>query len=480
MDRNKIKERLELALRPAEPPTLEEVLEMVRREGVLHGPVDWTFTAAKMYFHDKTVKIAETFQLSKEERKQLFDFTQKLSNLLDEAWKQTKTKLTSMYNAILEGNYVIEDKRLYASDKIWLYVDEKIGTPELRLHQTSTQATFPNILKLPLETLELFQLGWRASDEGEKASKPRMSTSQPWQIFAWLAVRYGTIRISLSGIKLRKKDISIHFEVIAHDWTVKITKEEAIDAVVNHYKNGEWAPLLTMWLGDGIFSRSSVKRHHYAIIIATKTPEKIGRRAGSERAYLVSGLNNLKKLAEVAGIYGKLLDLVDCDKWYHLQLALDPQKRNILYKKRFTIPINSDTNETFYLYISFMKWNTIYAIYFSKDPEKAQKVYKILKDNGFDPRITFMPSDKIYHVYILTKEVLKWASRNTEVKKVLIELAQHKLKHGTERQKKEAEKFLKRLPFLLDTWLFLLHRQNITTCVVELNVHLSGYTCVDF
>jgi len=124
MDRN-INERLELALRPAEKPTLEEVLEMVRREGVLHGPVDWTFTAAKMYFHDKTVKIAETFQLSKEERKQLFDFNQKLSNLLDEAWKQTKTKLTSMYNAILEGNYVIEDKRFYVSDKIWLYVDKK-------------------------------------------------------------------------------------------------------------------------------------------------------------------------------------------------------------------------------------------------------------------------------------------------------------------------------------------------------------------
>jgi len=44
MDR-KIKERLELALRPAEPPTLEEVLEHVSRRGVLRGPVDWVFPA---------------------------------------------------------------------------------------------------------------------------------------------------------------------------------------------------------------------------------------------------------------------------------------------------------------------------------------------------------------------------------------------------------------------------------------------------
>ena len=37
MDRNKIKERLELALRPAEPPTPGEVLEQVSTRGVLRG-----------------------------------------------------------------------------------------------------------------------------------------------------------------------------------------------------------------------------------------------------------------------------------------------------------------------------------------------------------------------------------------------------------------------------------------------------------
>jgi hypothetical protein len=50
MDRNiERKERLELALRPAEPPTLEEVLEEVSTRGVLRGPVDWVFPAWATY-----------------------------------------------------------------------------------------------------------------------------------------------------------------------------------------------------------------------------------------------------------------------------------------------------------------------------------------------------------------------------------------------------------------------------------------------
>jgi hypothetical protein len=43
MELNKIKQRLELALRPVEPPTLEEALEEVSTHGVLRGPVDWVF-----------------------------------------------------------------------------------------------------------------------------------------------------------------------------------------------------------------------------------------------------------------------------------------------------------------------------------------------------------------------------------------------------------------------------------------------------
>ncbi len=57
---NEIKQRLELALRPVEPPTLEEVLEQVSRRGVLRGPVDWVFPPWMLYVEYATQKIAES------------------------------------------------------------------------------------------------------------------------------------------------------------------------------------------------------------------------------------------------------------------------------------------------------------------------------------------------------------------------------------------------------------------------------------
>jgi hypothetical protein len=106
MELNKIKQRLELALRPAEkPPTLEEVLEQVSRRGVLRGPVDWVFPAWMLYVEYATQKIAETFQLSEEEKRQLLDFRDTMKRLLLEAWMQAKEKLTALYKAVAEGTY---------------------------------------------------------------------------------------------------------------------------------------------------------------------------------------------------------------------------------------------------------------------------------------------------------------------------------------------------------------------------------------
>ena len=66
MDISEIKQRLELALRPAELPTLEEVFEEVSRHGILRGPVDWVFPGWITYVEYATQKIAETFPLSEE------------------------------------------------------------------------------------------------------------------------------------------------------------------------------------------------------------------------------------------------------------------------------------------------------------------------------------------------------------------------------------------------------------------------------
>jgi hypothetical protein len=192
MELNKIKQRLELALRPAEPPTLEEVLEQVSTHGVLRGLVDWVLPAWMLYVEYAVQKIAETFQLSEGERSQLLDFRDTLKRLLREAWMQAKEKLTALYKAVAEDTYRLEGKRLYAPDGTWMYV---IGdfTPHIPIRGVTAKTRFPNLLKLLREKLELFQLGWRASDEGEVSGLPYMSTTQPWQVFAWVATRYGKL-----------------------------------------------------------------------------------------------------------------------------------------------------------------------------------------------------------------------------------------------------------------------------------------------
>jgi len=162
MDRN-INERLELALRPAEKPTLEEVLEQVSTHGVLRGPVDWVFPAWILYVEYATQKIAETFQLTEEEKRQLFGFRDALKQLLREAWAQAKEKLTALYKAVVEDTYRVEDNKLYAPDGTWMYVREGF-TSHIIIRGVSASVRFPDLLKLPHERLELLQLGWRASD----------------------------------------------------------------------------------------------------------------------------------------------------------------------------------------------------------------------------------------------------------------------------------------------------------------------------
>jgi hypothetical protein len=105
MDINEIKQRLELALRPAEPPTPEEVLAAVERNGKLRGPVDWVFPAWRLYVDYVVKEIVGKFKLSTEEEDQLKDFGRRLNTLMEQAERQAKAKLASIYRAIMEDAY---------------------------------------------------------------------------------------------------------------------------------------------------------------------------------------------------------------------------------------------------------------------------------------------------------------------------------------------------------------------------------------
>jgi hypothetical protein len=471
MNRNKIKERLELALRPAEPPTLEEALEQVSTRGVLRGPVDWVFPAWIIYVEYAMQKIAETFPLSEEEKKQLFHFRDALTRLLREAWIQAKEKLTTLYKAVAEGTYRVEGNKLYTPDGTWIYIGGT--TSRLKIHGVSASACFPDVLKLPQEKLELFQLGWRASDESEMKNRPYTDTTQPWQVFAWTATRYGELYIYVDSANLTREGVSVSVRLSANSWRQRWSKDEAISLVAEYLRRGEWAPLLTMWLGDGDARRGSVLCGKYELVITSKEPWRLGTKIGKYTALVATGREAFVKLRESAGAYGELLDLLKAHKWFEIKLATDDALRlaHRLNKKRSIdvlreayghnngeTPTVSHTEAdkpgavavagvVMYLHLVSGRGGSLRAEYFTRDVGKALAIAGGLESAEFRPNIA--RSGLYYVVYIATADLLRLAERDETVRRAVALYLAEKAKNGTQRQREIAEKILQRHPFLM-------------------------------
>ena len=475
MDRNKIKERLELALRPAEPPTLEEVLEHVSRRGVLRGPVDWVFPAWMLYVEYATQRIAETFRLTEEEKRQLLDFRDTLTRLLREAWAQAKEKLTTLYKAVAEGMYRVEGNKLYAPDGTWMNVREGFA-PYITIRGVSASAHLPDLLKLPHERLELLQLGWRASDEGNDKDRPFMGTAQPWQLFAWVATRYGELHAYVASVNLTHEGASVLIHITARSWKQKWSKDEAIDLVINHLRHGEWAPLLTMWLGDGKVRRKRVLRSKYEVIIIAKEPWKLGIRTGAREALVAAGKEAFERLREAAGVYGELLDLLKAHKWIDVKLATDKgfraayklkaEKRNIdvlreAYRRNNgEIPMVLHVKkprrgavmvEGIAMYLHLTNSGSLLAEYFTRDVGKALAVAGRLESAGLRPNV--VKSNANYVVYIATADLLRLAEKDEAVRRTVALYLAEKAKNGTPRQREIARKLLQKHPLFFSIFL---------------------------
>jgi hypothetical protein len=470
MELNKIKQRLELALRPAEPPTLEEVLEEVSAHGVLRGPVDWVFPAWMLYVEYVTQKIAETFRLTEEERSQLLDFRDAMKRLLREAWTQAKEKLTALYKAVVEGTYRSEGNKLYAPDGTWMYVKGSF-VPHITIRGVSASAYFPDLLKLPRERLELFQLGWRASDEtNERIDRPRMNTTQPWQVFAWVAVRYGKLLMHVETVNLTREGVSVSIRITAKSWRQKWSKDEAIDLVASHLKRGEWVPLLTMWLGDGVARRSHIWRNTYQIHIVNKEPWRLGTKIAKNVALVATGREAFVKLRETANVYGTLLNVLRSHKWIYIILVTNDALR-VAYKLKMKKRSIDRLREMYRQYnceistISHAKRNkpgtvivagivmhlhvtsrngVLTAQYYTSDVGEALAIANKLEAAGLRPNI--VKSTRNYVVYIATADLIKLAELDETIRKAIALYLAEKAKNGTPRQREIAERFLKRNP----------------------------------
>jgi hypothetical protein len=460
MDMNKIKERLELALRPAKPPTLEEVLEQVSRHGILRGPVDWVFPAWIAYIEFATQEIMKTFPLSEEERRQLLDFRDAMKRLLPEAWMQTKEKLTTLYKAVVEGTYRLENNKLYAQDGVWMYVGRTMYIP---IHGISASARFPDLLKLPRERLELFQLGWRASDEGENG-RPLMDTTQPWQVFAWTTTRYGELYIRVDSVNLTREGVSVLVRLRANSWRQSWSKAEAVDLVASHLRRNEWAPLLTAWLGDGQAERKKVLRGDYKIVIAAKEPWRLGSSKSTGKALIATGREAYLKLRESAGVYGVLLDLLKAHKWIYIKLATDDSfraayklKKRGIDRLREAYGRNSGEIPTEFshaeeprrgavvvagvvMYLHLAN-GSLLAKRYVRDVGKALAIAERLELVGLSPNV--VRSGTKYMVYIATADLLRLAERDEAVRRAVARYLTEKMRSGTLRQKEIAKKLLK-------------------------------------
>ncbi len=439
---NEIKQRLELALRPAKPPMREEVLKQVSRRGVIRGPVDWVFPAWVVYVEYAVQKIAETFPLSEEEKRQLLDFRDALTRLLREAWMQAKEKLTILYKAIVEGTFRVEGSKLYAPDGTWMYVRT---TSHIPIRGMSASARFPDVLKLPQEKLELFQLGWRASDEGKHKRHPYVGTTQPWQVFAWAAARYGELYACVLSTNLTHEGVSIEVYIKAKSWRQRWSKDEAISLVADYLRRGEWTPMLTMWLGDGKAGWRNILRSKYELLVATKEPWRLGIRKGAYEALVATGRETFAKLREAAGIYGILLDVLKAHKWIYIKLAADDSFRAVLKQK------NSITVAGVVMYLELVsgRGGSLVAKYFTRDLGNALAVADKLKAAGLRPKI--VRSNANYVVYIATADLLKLAEKDDAVRRAVAQYLAEKVKNGTPRQREIARKLLQRHPLFLSS-----------------------------
>jgi len=224
-----------------------DVLAAVERDGVLHGPLDWVFPAWEVYIEYATRRIAEAFPLTEEERRQLLGFNDIMRGLLQRAHEQAKAKLTSIHNAVNSNSYKLEGDKLYAPDGTWMRADG--AEPHVVIEGIDAIVYFPDVMKLPRERLELFQLGWEVHEVGE-GGRPAYATADPALFMAWAAARFGELHVAVTRALLLEDGAAVEVRATARSWRKRWSKKKAEKLVERYARRGVMEPFFTMWLGE--------------------------------------------------------------------------------------------------------------------------------------------------------------------------------------------------------------------------------------
>jgi hypothetical protein len=246
------------------------------------------------------------------------------------------------------------------------------------------------------------------------------------------------------SVNLTREGVSVEVVIKAKSWSQRWSKDEAIDLVRNHFERGEWAPLLTMWLGDGKTRRGKVLHGKYEVRISAKEPRRLGLGVSAYEALVASGREALAKLREAAGAYGELLDLLKAHKWIYIKLATDDGFRAAAKQNKKSITVGG---VVMYLRLVSGRGGSLLAEHYTRDLGKALAAADKLKAAGFRPNV--VKSGPNYVVYIATADLLRLAERDGEIRRAVALYLAEKAKNGTPRQREIAEKILKRHPLFL-------------------------------
>jgi hypothetical protein len=385
--------------------------ELLDRAARALAELDSLFNGAKSYFDEVINSIVREFNLTEEEVNELNRFKETMLELLDRAREQAGerlSKLAAALRASLEGverAVTIEQRRkvlhVRPAGESW-FVSAWLPPPRgtwrfmLPIRGVSGKAVFPGVVKWSPADLESAQAGWRASDESYHRRRPSMATTRPWQVIAWFATRYGRLHVAIIALHLNKRGPSIGWQLIAKDW-VQQWRGPSGKRLAREIARANPLGLLTLYLGDGC-------KHPKAFAVS------VGGRA---EYYEITAVPEIIKKAYESG-YGKLLDVVKCDKW----LAL----KNLMPKRD---PVHARFNgHVFYLGYFHSKIRTVlFACTVTKSEEEARRLVQLLSALGVQAKV-YKRLNRYWIVQLNSREVLKLAERLPEWRSALRELAE--------------------------------------------------------
>ncbi|MEM0234957.1 hypothetical protein [Thermofilum sp.] len=361
----------------------------------------------KKYFYESTEALIHGLGLPADKADTLRGFTETLASLLDMAYPQAETKLQKLLKALENSNVKVElgprakktlhvmpeGERWYVSAqlrrKTWLF--------KLPIYRVSADAEFPEILNLSSQDLYYLQAGWRASDESCDQNEPRMGTTQPWQVLAWAVARYGYLRIYLSSLNLNMTEPTFAWTITSKSWEQQWPTREGkkqAQQVASQHPLG----MLAWYLGDG-------RRHKY----------DLRYKIGNEEKYEPKDLAQQILQAAYQTGYGKLLDLLESEKWTAIK-RLQPKQH----------PVYATLQGHIFWLNYYDDKQVLQARALFKDPAQAHRLAKALAENGIQARINTWKTG--YHILQITgQNILKLAENSPEWRMALKQLAE---KHG--------------------------------------------------